>query len=92
MFDFIPTPEEANAESTRRPSLAKSATIFAVILILSMGLCGAQFYFEPNQYVTLEGMIGFAGLVVGVFGLLVVCLLGIARSIRSYLRSRKDTQ
>jgi hypothetical protein len=92
MFDSIPTPEEGNPELTRGFSLAKLATIFAVVLTLSFGLCGSQFYFQPDAYVTIEGMIGFAGLLVSIPGLAVVCLIGIARSIRSYLRSRKDSQ
>lgn len=92
MFNSTPTSEEGNTESTGGHNLAKLATIFAIILTLSFGLCGSQFYFQPNAYVTIEGMIGFAGLLVSIPGLAVVCLLGIARSIRSYLRSRRNTQ
>ena len=68
------------------------AAISATILLLSAGLCGIQFHFQPNEYVTIEGIIGFAGLILGAAGLIATLLAGFIQFIASRFTSPKDPQ
>jgi hypothetical protein len=53
------------------PNYAKVATVFSVIMLLSIGLCGVSIYTKsPNEYFSPLGvasLFGFLGSIVGLF-------------------------
>jgi hypothetical protein len=59
------------------PNLGKQATVFAVIVLISIGLCGYTSYQGENALGV--GMLGLLGLFVGGLGLLVTGIRAVFR-------------
>ncbi len=71
-------------------TLPRVFALAAVILLGSAGLCGMQLKFQPDEYVTFEGIAGGFGLLIGA-GLLLSAIVGaIFGFVKRLLESRKN--
>lgn len=92
MFESIGSGREEKGSG-----LAPWATIFAVTLGVSFGLCGltaiASGVFRAGESLVMFGILELAGMAVGVGGLLVIAFIAVARAVAgSFNRSRKEDE
>jgi hypothetical protein len=70
-------------------TLPRVFALAVALLLVSAGLCGIQFTLQPDEYVTIEGVIGAVGLLAGC-GLLLGATIGLLLKLAGkLLESRK---
>jgi len=70
-------------------TLPRVFALAVALLLVSAGLCGIQFTLQPDEYVTIEGVIGAVGLLAGC-GLLLGATIGLlSKCAGKLLESRK---
>ena len=80
-----------------KSQLAKAATVFATVLVISLGLCGINWAIvaKTNKYEQLllnTGLLEILGISLGLIGLFVVALVAIGRvTFRSFSGRKSDS-
>jgi hypothetical protein len=71
--------------------LARLATMFAVLLVVSIGLCGANLALisHGGDSLIVTGIVELAGMAVGAGGLVVVGIVAVVRAIMRAAEGRR---
>jgi hypothetical protein len=85
-------------QRAKKTGLAKAAACFAALLLISLGLCGMNFFAlikfgNPTQSTSLLMVTAWTelvGIIVGLLGLVVIAVVGIAKALVGRLRDSEQ--